>query len=301
MPAELGRLMTAMVTPMTDTGEIDLDQTRTLARALVASGTQGIVATGSTGEAPALSEDETVAVWRAIKEAVGPDVAVVAGATNADTRRSMRLAQVAEREGMDAVLLTVPAYNRPPQEGLYQHFAAIAGSTALPCILYNVPSRTALNMTVSTTLRLAEIPNIVGVKESSGDHNQVGAIIDLAPDGFRVWSGDDSDTLTIMALGGYGIVSVAAHLVGLQIRGMIDHVLAGRLPEAAKAHHRMQSLVDVLFVESNPIPVKYAVNLAGIEVGGCRLPLGQPSESTRTLVEAELARHEIDLRSAVRG
>ena len=301
MPAELGRLLTAMVTPMTPSGEVDLERTRILARALVASGTQGIVATGSTGEAITLDEDETVAVWRAIKEAVGPGVAVVAGATNSDTRRSIRLARCAEREGMDAVLLTVPAYNKPPQEGLYQHFRAIAESTALPCVLYNVPSRTVLNMTVPTTLRLAEIPNIVGIKEACGDLNQIGAIIDMAPEGFRVWSGNDSDTLAVMALGGYGVVSVAAHLVGAQIRRMIEDVLAGRMADAARAHHRMQPLVDVLFVESNPIPVKYALGLAGLDAGNCRLPLTPPSDSTRALIEAELARHEIDLRAAVRG
>ncbi|MEX2373164.1 MAG: dihydrodipicolinate synthase family protein, partial [Dehalococcoidia bacterium] len=165
MPAEFGRLMTAMVTPMTPLGEVDLEQTKVLARALVASGTESIVATGSTGEAPVLSDEETVAVWRATKEAVGPSVAVIAGATNADTRRSIRMTEAAERAGLDGVLLTVPAYNRPPQEGLVQHFTAIAGATSLPCLLYNVPSRSALNMTVSTTLRLSEVPNIVGIKE----------------------------------------------------------------------------------------------------------------------------------------
>ncbi len=301
MSAEFGRLITAMVTPMTATGEVDLEQTGALARALVASGTESIVATGSTGEGFALSEEETVAVWRATKDAVGPEVAVIAGATNSDTRRSIRLTEAAEREGLDGVLLTVPAYSKPPQEGLYQHFRAIAEHTSLPCMLYNVPSRTVLNMTVSTTLRLAEVPNIVGIKEASGELNQIGAIIDLAPEDFRVWSGNDSDTLAVMALGGYGVVSVAAHLVGGQIRRMIDSILGGRLPEASKAHHRMQTLVDVLFVESNPIPVKYAVNLVGIEAGPCRLPLVPPSESTRALIEAELARHEIDLRAAVRG
>lgn len=299
MPAEFGRLMTAMVTPMTADGEVDLGQTKALARALIASGTESIVATGSTGEAPTLSEDETVAVWRATKEAVGPGVAVIAGATNADTRRSIRLAEAAEREGLDGVLLTVPAYNKPPQEGLYQHFTAIAGATSLPCLLYNVPSRSALNMTVSTTLRLAEVPNIVGIKEASGELNQIGAIIDVAPEGFRVWSGNDSDTLPVMALGGYGVVSVASHLVGHQIRRLIDATLAGRLPEAAALHHRLQTLVDVLFIESNPIPVKYAINVVGLEVGPCRLPLVPPTDSTRALIETELTRHEIDLRAAV--
>jgi 4-hydroxy-tetrahydrodipicolinate synthase len=299
MPAAFGRLMTAMVTPMTDDREVDLAQTGALARALVASGTESIVATGSTGEGPALSEEETIAVWRATKEAVGPDVAVIAGATNNDTRRSIRLTEAAEREGLDGVLLTVPSYNKPPQEGLIAHFTAIANSTGLPCLLYNVPSRTSLNMEVGTTLRLAEIPNIVGIKEASGELNQIGAIIDVAPEHFRVWSGNDSDTLTVMALGGYGVVSVAAHLVGFQIRAMIDAILDGRLPEAARMHHRMQTLVDVLFIESNPIPVKHAVNRAGLHVGPARLPLIPPSPAAAALIEGELERHVIDLKGAL--
>src|SRR5690606_3926368 len=225
MTAPFGRLMTAMVTPFTADGEVDLEQTKMLARALVASGTEGIVSTGSTGEAPALAEAETVAVWRATKEAVGPGVAVIAGATNNDTRRSIRLTEAAEREGMDGVLLTVPAYNRPTQDGLVAHFRSIARSTSLPCLLYNVPGRTSLNMDVGTTLRLAEEPNIVGIKEASGELNQIGAIIDVAPADFRVWSGNDSDTLVVMALGGYGVISVAAHLIGFQIRSMIDAIV----------------------------------------------------------------------------
>ncbi|MQC18234.1 MAG: 4-hydroxy-tetrahydrodipicolinate synthase [Chloroflexi bacterium] len=301
MTAPFGRLITAMVTPMTADGEIDLDATRALARALVATGTESIVSTGSTGEAPALTEEETIAVWRATREAVGPDVAVIAGATNNDTRRSIRLTEAAEREGMDGVLLTVPAYNKPPQEGLIQHFSAIAGSTSLPCLLYNVPSRTSLNMTVSTTLRLAELPNIVGVKEASGELNQIGAIIDVAPEHFKVWSGNDSDTLTVMALGGYGVVSVASHLIGFQIRAMMDAILDGRLPEAARMHHRMQTLVDVLFIESNPIPVKHAVNHAGLSVGPTRLPLIPASANAAALIESEMGRHVMDLKGALTG
>ncbi|MDA0815007.1 MAG: 4-hydroxy-tetrahydrodipicolinate synthase [Chloroflexi bacterium] len=299
MTTPFGRLITAMVTPMTADGEIDLGAAQSLARALVATGTESIVATGSTGEAPALTEEETVAIWRATKEAVGPNVAVIAGATNNDTRRSIRLTEAAEREGMDGVLLTVPAYNKPPQEGLVQHFTAIAHSTGLPCLLYNVPSRTSLNMSVSTTLRLAEIPNIVGVKEASGELNQIGAIIDVAPEHFKVWSGNDSDTLTVMALGGYGVVSVASHLIGFQIRAMMDAILDGRLPEAARMHHRMQTLVDVLFIESNPIPVKHAVNHAGLSVGPTRLPLIPASANAAALIEAELDRHVIDLQGAL--
>jgi 4-hydroxy-tetrahydrodipicolinate synthase len=299
MTAPFGRLLTAMVTPFTPDGEGDMKQTKVLARALVASGTEGIVATGSTGEAPALTDDETIAVWRATKEAVGPDVAVIAGATNNDTRRSIRLTEAAEREGLDGVLLTVPAYNRPTQEGLVAHFRAIARSTALPCVLYNVPSRTALNMDVGTVLRLAEEPNIVGIKEASGELNQIGAIIDVAPEDFVVWSGNDSDTLVVMALGGYGVVSIASHLIGFQIRAMIDAILGGRVPEAARMHHRMQTLVDVLFVESNPIPMKHALNHIGLSVGPPRLPLLPASEGAAGLIEAELQRHSIDIKGAL--
>lgn len=299
MVAPLGRLMTAMVTPFDANGEVDLKQTKMLAKALVASGTEGIVSTGSTGEAAALDDEETIAVWRATKEAVGPDVAVIAGATNNDHRRSMRLTEAAEREGLDGVLFTVPAYVKPTQNGMVAHFTAIARSTGLPCLLYNVPGRTGVNMDVSTTLRLAEVPNIVGIKEASGELNQIGAIIDVAPPDFRVWSGNDSDTLTVMALGGYGVVSVSAHLVGFQIRAMIDAILDGRLPEAARMHHRMQTLVDVLFIESNPIPVKYALNCVGLHVGEPRLPLIPPSEGAAEVIEAELQRHSIDIKGAI--
>ena len=302
MTAPFGRLLTAMITPMTSAGEVDFDATKALAKALIASGTEGIVSTGSTGEAATLSEEETIAVWRATKEAVGPDVAVIAGATNNDTRRSIRLAREAERIGLDGVLLTVPAYSKPPQSGLIAHFTAIAEATTLPGMLYNIPGRSALNMTVQTTLALAQVPNIVGIKEASGDLNQISAIINAAksdaPD-FRVWSGNDTDTLAVMALGGYGIVSVAGHLVSRQIRTMLDACLAGRTVEAAAIHHRLTPLVDVLFIESNPIPVKYAVGLAGFAVGDCRLPLVPPSEAAAARIRAELARHTIDLKAAV--
>ena len=300
MTAPFGRLITAMVTPFAPNGDVDLDAVRTLARALVASGTESIVSTGSTGEAATLSEEETLAVWRATKEAVGPNVAVIAGATNNDTRRSVRLAAQAAGLGLDGVLLTVPAYSKPPQAGLVRHFTTIAAATPLPCLLYNIPGRAALNMTVGTTLALAEVSNIVGVKEASGDLAQIGKIIAGAPVGFRVWSGNDSDTLAVIAMGGYGVVSVASHLVGRQIREQIAAGLDGRAAEAAAIHHRLTPLIDALFVESNPIPVKYAVNLVGIAVGDPRLPLIPPSSAAAARIRAELSLHTIDLKVAAR-
>jgi 4-hydroxy-tetrahydrodipicolinate synthase len=294
-PAAIGRLCTAMITPFRADGAVDLDATAELARALVASGTESIVATGSTGEAATLNDEETVEVWRAIKTAVGGDVAVVAGATNNDTARSIALSQEAERLALDAVLLTVPAYNKPTQAGLIAHFSAIADATSLPGMLYNVPSRTALNMTAETTLELAAHPRICGIKEASGDLAQIAAIIDGAPRGFRVWSGNDGDTLPVLSLGGHGVVSVAGHLVGAQIREMISACVAGSNETAAGLHYRLTPLIDALFCESNPTPLKFALNEVGFPVGDPRMPLLPATEAARATIRAALARTEVDL------
>lgn len=294
MTAEFPRLLTAMITPMAPSGEVDYDACGELAKALVASGTEGLVVTGTTGESPTLSDEEQVRTWQAVKQAVGPHVAVIAGATNNDTARSIAMTREAERVGCDGVLLTVPAYNKPTQEGLVRHFTAIAEATSLPGMLYNVPTRTALNMTAETTLRLAQVPNIVGVKEASGDLAQICRIIEGAPAGFRVWSGNDSDTLPVIGLGGYGVVSVVSHLVGLQVREMIAACLAGSNAVAAEIHRRLTPLVDVMFIESNPIPTKFALNELGFHVGAPRLPLTPASESAAARIRAELLRHKLD-------
>ena len=296
MTAPLGRLLTAMITPMTPTGDVDIDGVKRLAQALVASGTEGIVSTGSTGEAAALSEEEAVAVWRATKAAVGADVAVIAGATNNDHGASLRLTREAVKAGLDGVLLTVPAYSKPPQAGLVRHFTAIADAAeGLPCVLYNIPGRSALNMTAETTLRLAEVSNIVGIKESSEMFGQIGEVIARAPSGFRVWSGNDTDTLFVMALGGYGVVSVASHLVGRQIRAQIEAACASRTAEATAIHHRLMPLVSALFVESNPIPVKYALAKTGLPAGPPRLPLIEASDAARARIDAAMAQVTIDI------
>ncbi|MCC6236284.1 MAG: 4-hydroxy-tetrahydrodipicolinate synthase [Dehalococcoidia bacterium] len=296
MPAEFGRLLTAMITPMREDGAVDYERAADLAKALVDSGNEGLVIAGSTGEGITLTAEEKIALWAAIRRALPSDVAVIAGSTNSSTAESIALSREAERVGCDGLLLTVPAYNKPPQEGLVRHFTAIADATGLPCMLYNVPVRTALNMTAETMLRLAEHPRIVGVKEASGDFAQIGRVIAGAPSGFRVWSGNDSDTLGVMAMGGYGIVSVAGHLVGRQIRQLIDACLRGDLGEAAALHHRLTPLVDVLFIESNPIPVKQAMHEVGFAVGAPRLPLLPASEGATARIRAELARQQIDVR-----
>jgi len=292
---EIGRLLTAMVTPFGREGKVDYAQTQRLASALLDSGSDGLVAGGTTGEAPTLTHDEKLRLFAAAKEAVDGRGAVLAGTGTNDTAASIELSQEAERAGVDGLLLTAPYYNKPTQEGLYRHFEAIARATRLPCVLYNIPSRTGVNMTTDTTLRLSRVPNIVGVKEASGDLAQIARIIDDAGDEFRVWSGDDAMTLPILALGGYGVIAVVAHLTGAQVHGMIDDYLAGRTAEAARAHRRLLPLMQVLMTGSNPSPLKYALNQIGFSVGAPRLPLVEPEGEAAERIMAEVRRHHIDL------
>lgn len=296
---ELGRVLTAMVTPFDREGEVDYGQAKRLALALLDAGSDGVVVAGTTGEAPTLTHDEKLTLFREVKAAVGDRGAVIAGTSTNNTAVSIALSKEAEAAGVDALLLTAPYYSKPPQEGLYRHFQAIASETSLPCIIYNIPGRTAVNVTVETQLRLAEIPNMAGVKEASGDLEQIAAIIEGAHD-FRVWSGDDQLTLPIIAIGGYGVVGVSTHLVGLQMRTMIEAQLDGRGSEAATIHRRLLPLMKTLMTAApNPIPLKYALNHTGFEVGGLRLPLIEADAAVAESVVAELGRHQIDLAVAV--
>ena len=292
---EIGRLITAMVTPFDEKGAVDYDQAKRLANALLDSGSDGLVITGTTGEGPTLSSEEKIRLYAEVKEAIGSRGAVIAGTTDNDTAKSIELSAEAEAVGADALLLTVPAYNKPPQEGLYQHFKAIAESTSLPCVLYNVTSRTSLNMTDETTIRLSHIDNIVGVKEAGSDLNQITRIIDGAGDGFRVWSGNDDETFSIMATGGYGVVSVLSHLVGSQIKQMMGYLLEGDVEKAAAEHRRLLPLFKVMFIVSNPIPLKYSLNHVGFNVGPIRLPLVPPDDKSAEKIRDVLSNYDIDL------
>jgi len=296
---ELGRVLTAMATPFDHEGEVDYDQAKRLALALLEAGSDGLVVAGTTGEAPTLSHDEKLALFREVKAAVGDRGAVIAGTGTNNTAASIDLSREAESIGVDALLLTAPYYSRPPQEGLFRHFQAIAAATSLPCILYNIPSRTAVNVTAETQLRLAEIPNMAGVKEASGDLEQIAEIIEGAHD-FLVWSGDDQMALPVVAIGGYGVIGVSTHLVGLQMRAMIEAQLDGRGAEAATIHRRLLPLMKTLMTTApNPIPLKYALNHVGFQVGGLRLPLIEADAAVAESVVAELSRHQIDLAVAV--
>ncbi len=293
--AEIGRLLTAMITPFTDDGDVDYGQARKLARGLLDSGNDGLVIGGTTGESPSMSDEEKIRLFAEVKEEVGERGAIVAGATDNNYRKSVELSKEAEAVGVDALLLTVPAYNKPPQEGMYQHFKGIAEATSLPGILYNVPSRTAVNMDAATTLRLAEIDNIVGVKEASSDADQITRVIDGAPDGFNVWSGNDNETFSIMCTGGYGVVSVAGNIIANQIKAMIGMVLEGDIESAAAEHRRLLPLFNALFWVTNPIPIRHAVNRAGFRAGPPRLPMIEPDESFTSKFDPVMDSYNIDL------
>ena len=292
--AEIGRLLTAMVTPFDDKGAVDFEQAKKLAHALLDSGSDGVVLSGTTGESPTLTTDEKMRLFSEVKQSIGDKGVVIAGTGTYNTAESIELSQEAEKQGVDGLLLVVPYYNKPPQQGIYQHFKAIAGKTNLPCIVYNIMGRTGVNMTDETTLRLSKIDNIIGTKEASGDMNQIARIIQSAPD-FKIWSGDDNQTFLIMSMGGYGVVSVVSHLVGNQIKHMMGLLLEGDIEGAATEHRRLLPIFLGMFVESNPIPVKYAVNRVGIKVGDPRLPMIPPSDMAIGQIEKLLDEFEIDL------
>ena len=292
---EIGRLLTAMVTPLDADGNVDYDQAKRLANALLDSGSDGVVVSGTTGGSPTLSIEEKLRLFAEVKESVGDRGAVVAGTGNYNTAESIELSQEAEKQGVDGLLLVVPYYIKPPQEGLYPHFKAIAEKTNLSCILYNVTSRTSLNMSHETTVRLSEIENIVGIKEAGSDMDQIARIIDDSRQDFLVWSGNDNETFYIMGMGGYGVVSVASHLIGSQIKHMMGLLLEGDVEQAAAEHRRMLPIFKTLFIESNPIPVMYGLNQAGFNVGAPRLPLVPPSDKAAAQIDEIMARYTIDL------
>ena len=293
--AKLGRLITAMVTPFNAKGEVDHKQAQKLAKALINSGSDGLLVTGTTGERPTMTDDEQLKLFASVREAIGAKGTIIAGTGGNCTRESIAMTKEAERLGIDAVLLVVPYYNKPTQEGMYQHFKAIAESTSLPCILYNVPARTVTNMAPETAIRLSQVDNIVGVKEASGNLEQIAKIIQGARGDFLVWSGNDSDTFPVMAMGGYGVISVASHLVGRQIQEMIQQTVRGKMKEAAAIHLNLLPLINALFIVSNPIPVKYALNHVGFRVGKPRLPLTEPDDKSKAMIEATLKNYRIDL------
>jgi len=286
--AGFGQVITAMVTPMDRTLAVDYDRAAALAKRLLEGGSDGLVVCGTTGESPTLTDEEKVRMWQTVRAAVGGRAKIVAGTGTNDTAHSIHLTREAERAGCDAVLLVNPYYNKPSQEGLYQHFKAVAESTSLPVMLYNIQGRTSVNCEPATVARLAEIRNIVAIKESSGSLDQMSQIRKLTPPEFHLYSGDDSLTLPLLAVGGTGVVSVASHVAGREIKAMIQAFQAGEVQRATSIHLRLWPLFKVLFITTNPVPVKAALALAGFDVGGLRLPLVDATAKERDQIASVL-------------
>jgi 4-hydroxy-tetrahydrodipicolinate synthase len=286
----LGRIFTAMITPFNERGEVEIGEAVRIAKFLVDRGNDGVVVAGTTGEAPALENDEKLALFGEIKAALGAGGKVIAGSTGNNTRHSVLLTKEAEKTGVDAILATVPSYNRPTQDGLLRHFGAIAEATSLPVVLYNVPSRTAVNMLPATVHELARRhQNIVAVKESTGDAQQLSQLVRDARDGFTVLAGDDYFFLPSLAIGAYGLVSVAGHVCSREIRALADAFDAGDVDTAGKIHRDLSALFAALFTVTSPIPVKWAMNQFGFRAGECRSPLGAMPHDLQVTLGALIA------------
>lgn len=281
-----GRLLTAMCTPFTPDGKIDWDAQDVLIEHLIQTGTDTIVVSGTTAESPTLTKDEKLALFSfTVRKVTGKGVKVIAGVGSNNTADTVQFTRLAAETGVDGVMGVVPYYNKPSQEGIYQHFAAIANATTLPVMLYNVPGRTGTNMSAETMVRLSHLENVVAIKEASGNLSQITKVIASVPDDVVVYSGDDSLTLPVLAAGGDGIVSVASHLVGLEMKEMIDAYLAGDVQKAAKLHQRYQPVFEGMFLTSSPSPLKYALSKKGLVNPTVRLPLVEMTEKEKQQVE----------------
>lgn len=271
-----GRIITAMVTPMDSEGNINYDKAVELAKYLVNEGSTALVINGTTGESPTVTSDEKEKLLLSIKKSV--DVPIIAGVGTNSTSSTIENAIRAEKVGVDGLLVVVPYYNKPNQKSIYEHFSTVAKATKLPIILYNVPGRTVINMTAETTVALSKISNIVALKEASGDLTQLARVVRDAEKGFLVYTGEDAQILPTLAVGGYGVVSVIAHVVCKEVKNMIENYLNGNINEARKIHLKLIDITEKMFMTANPVPVKAALNILGMDVGNTRLPLSAPSE-----------------------
>jgi len=288
MGGRFGAVVTAMVTPFREDTSLDLDGAQELASWLAEHGSDAIVVAGSTGESATLTHDEKRELLGAVIQAAGGRAKIIAGTGTYSTAESVELSRSAEELGADAVLVVAPYYNKPPQRGLLAHFRHTAEAVSLPVLAYNIPGRTAVRIEHDTLLQMAEVPNIVGVKDSTGDFQAVARLIDEAPSGFEVYSGDDWATFGYLCLGAVGVVSVASHLVGDRIHQMTDLLTSGDVAAARKIHEELSPLFASLFITTNPIPVKAALGLVGRPAGPPRLPLVPATEHERATLRKVL-------------
>lgn len=278
----------ALVTPFTRNGDINYDKVKELVAFHLRKGTRGLVPSGTTGESPTLSKEEKIRLFETVVNASDGGIPVIAGTGNYNTEASVEMTRIARQIGADAALVITPYYNKPTQEGLYRHFMKVADEGGLPVIIYNVPGRTSVNILPETIARLAQHERIVGVKEASGNLNQISEIHRRCGDTIAILSGDDALTLPILSVGGKGTISVTANLVPERLNALIDAFSSGDVQKALRIHHELEPLNKALFLETNPIPVKTAMNMLGMEVGGFRLPLCEMGEENQQRLRAVL-------------
>lgn len=290
-----GRVLTAMVTPFKEDGSVNYAVAEKLANHLVSNGSDGLVVCGTTGESPTLDEDEKYQLFKVVKEAVGNKAKIIAGTGSNSTLKAITATKKASELGIDGSLQVVPYYNKPPQEGLYQHFEAIAKSCPeVPIMLYNIPARTGCNLEPETIAKLADkLENIIAVKEASGNVENTTKIRSLTPPSFNIYSGEDFLTLPMMTLGCCGVVSVTSHLVGNEMQRMIEAFETGNPQLAAEIQLKLFPLFKVMFCTTNPIPVKAALKMQGWEVGGLRLPLNELPEKFKPQLETILKQFQL--------
>lgn len=283
---QFGRVSTAMVTPFDNKGHVDFIKTTQLINHLIDNGTESLVIAGTTGESPTLTKEEKLALFQHVVKVVDKRVPIIAGTGSNNTYESIELTKKAEKIGVDAAMIVAPYYNKPNQEGLYQHFKAVADSTSLPVMVYNIPGRSVVNMTPETIIRLSKIPNITAVKEASGNLNAMTKIIAETAEDFSLYSGDDGITLPVIAIGGAGVVSVASHIIGNEMQEMISAYLNKENEKAAQLHQKLLPIMEALFTAPSPVPVKTALQLRGLDVGSVRLPMVPLTQEERaTLAE----------------
>jgi 4-hydroxy-tetrahydrodipicolinate synthase len=291
LAVDFGRVITAMVTPFDEELQVDWSQAKRLIDYLIEEQqSDSLVICGTTGESPTLTEEEKLGLFKLAVEQAQGRCKIIAGTGSYDTAHTIHLTQSAEKIGVDGVLLVAPYYNRPSQDGIYEHFKAAAQATKLPVMLYNIPSRTGITVSASTTLKLAELPNVVATKEAHSDFDLISELTGKAPDGFKVYSGDDILTLPMLSVGAYGIVSVASHVIGKEMQQMVRSFVGGEVQKAVEWHARLRPIFNGLFNcphrVPNPVPVKYALGLHGVPVGGVRLPLVPANEEEGRFITA---------------
>jgi 4-hydroxy-tetrahydrodipicolinate synthase len=277
-----GRVSTAMVTPFDKKGHIDFAKTTQLVNYLIENGTDSLVIAGTTGESPTLSKEEKLALFAHVVKVVDKRIPIVAGTGSNNTYASIELTKKAEQLGVDAIMVVAPYYNKPNQEGLYQHFKAVAEATSLPVMVYNIPGRSVVTIQPETVIRLAKIPNITAIKEASGDLSAMTQIIANTDEDFLLYSGDDGLTIPVLSIGGAGVVSVASHVIGNEMQEMVKAFFEGDIQKSAKLHQQLLPIMQGLFAAPSPAPVKTALQVNGLDVGSVRLPLVGLTEQERT-------------------